>query len=623
MKNIRPNPTTSPLGLVLLGLFGLLGLVSPATAQEAPGQNEPGDVSFLFGAREAWVGGSMPVRIEVINATRHSPPVIPEIDGAEAELLEPPVQTSVMQFIDGYRVMRRSTTYTMLVRPLRPGVIEIPPITVLVDGRELKSQPWRLRASEGEVDDLMFVDIVADPPTAWVGQPVELTLQIWIKQYRDTRKGIALDENRTWSLVDVEASDWGIFTESLQGMLEQQRRPQSRRVDRDGVVYFLYEIETVRHPIAPGKIDAEDVRIIFQQPLDLRIQRDFFGRREYVAEGTRPIPVEAERKMVTVAALPTEGQPPEFTGAVGKFRVEARAEPREVSVGDPITLLYEVTDLGTGIPVDLANLRPPAFERDPALEGFRIPDSPTTGVVEGRTKVFTETLRPERENLDLIPGITFVTFDPDLKRYIRLTSEPIVISVEPSARLELRSTVRRGANDDGSEGRGTVLTATTGTLRPDRPAERALLGSTPVSFGWPIGVAVAAAPTAFLLSTIRRRRRAHREANPHLVRASSARTVAAARLAASGNPAEAVHEALCGLVASRLHRPEGALTTREAVDLARSAGLPEADVEELRSVLTAAESARYGGGNGEDRALVEQAETLLPRLDRIRPGARP
>lgn len=606
------RPRTTLRIMTAMAIMTLMAIVAPAMG---------GDVDFRFGRREAWVGQSFPIEVEVINAGEHDPPVVPVIDGATSELLPGSNTSTFTQIVNGRRTTRSTVTYTIMIRPLRDGVLEIPPIEVEVDGVVRRSDPWRIVAARSDPGDLLFVEIVANPDEAWVGEPVTLTLQVWIKQYRDASRGIALEEDSMWSLIDQADSSWGVFGESLQAMIRERRRPSGRAVDRDGIAYFLYEIPVVRHPIEAGDIDPGDVGILYQHPLGIRVQRDFFGRREYVVDGTRPVLVEATMKRVEVRPLPTEGRPTEFTGAVGRFRVEAWAQPREVAVGDPITLVLEVTDIGTGAAVDLANLRPPRLRDEPSLAGFRVPDTPTTGVVEGRTKVFTETLRPERDDLVEIPGIAFASFDPTLDRYVVERTKPIPITVQPSERLDLGGAVRGGAGALAIDGpKGTTLTSAGGTLRANRPVDAALLGASTISLGWPVGIATAT-PLAFLVATAIRSRRAHHAANPHLVRASAARRRAADRLTSAGPVADRVLEALCGLVSARLHRAEGALTAREAADLAEAAGLTGERVAELRAVLVDAEAARYApGSEADDQALVDRAAGLLGDLDRLRPN---
>ena len=609
MTTMRTRMPKFPL---LLGL--LLILLSPS------GVFAQSTVEFKIDRREAWVGQPFPIKVEVVNAENHDPPLIGKTEGAEIQLLDQTNESSFTQIVNG-RVTRRVTVvYTIVVTPLQAGTIEIPKIEVTADGKTYASKPWRIIATRSEVGDLMFVDILASPEEAWVGEAVDLTLQVWVKQYRDSDLGIALDAGQMWELIDEAGSAWGIFNESLQQSIRERRPPRGRQVEREGSSYFLYEIPVVRYPIKAGDVEVGDVRIVYLHPTGLRKKRDFFGRTQIELVGSRPVMVEVDRAPVVVRALPEEGRPIGFTGAVGRFDVRASASPREVSVGDPITLTIEVTDLGDGSSIDLANLRPPDLRSDPALDGFRIPNTPTTGVAEGRRKTFTETLRPERDDLTEIPGIAFPSFDPELDRYVLERTEPIPISVSPSERLDL------GAAVIGTEAAlgpaATRLTVTGGTLRANRSIDAALLGRTTIQIGWTTGALISAPPIGFAIAILIRSKVRHRHGNPHLTRASQARRAALATLNGEGTAADRVHQALAGLVAARLHRADVAMTPREMLDAVERVGV-DADIrKELQAVLETSENARYAATSDEGVAgadLLRRARDLVNPLDRIRP----
>lgn len=575
-------------------------------------------VDFDFPDREAWVGQPISLAIEVVDAAEHDPPVLTPADGARLELLEQTSERQMTQIING-RMSRRSTiVYTVRIIPERAGVIEIPPIAVAADGRTFRSRPWRLSARKSEVGDLMSVRIVGTPSEAWIGEPVTLILEIKVKQYRNREFGIALDAGGMWDLVDKSASNWGIFLDPLQAMMQQRRSPRVREVDEDGIPHFVFEIPIVRHPIEAGTIEAGDVRIVAIHPTSIATKPDLLGRRSVTMIDSRPIVVEAEGTDVVVKDLPIEGRPEGFTGAVGEFRIRALASPTEMSVGDPITLILEVTDMGTGAPIDLANLRPPDLRADPALDGFRVPETPTTGVTEGRTKVFTETLRPERDDLGEIPGISFSSFDPRTASYVTQRTKPISITVRPSERLDLSSAVLGGLETPDQI--GSELTTIDGVIRSNRGVPSTIGGVRPPTLGWPILLAVVAPPVVFAAATIVRSRRRHLSLNPHLIRASTARRTALDRLHSEGPVADRVHQSLTGLVAARLHQVDGALTAPETVASTVAAGLDDAGAAELSSLLAAAEAARYAPGDAsEDERLLSRAEALVPVLDRLRP----
>ena len=95
-----------------------------------------------------------------------------------------------------------------------------------------------------------------------------------------------------------------------------------------------------------------------------------------------------------------------------------------------------------------------------------------------------------------------------------------------------------------------------------------------------------------------------------------------ATLNGDGAMADRVHDALCGLIAARLHLPNGTLTAQEADESAATAGLSDQRRRELRAVLDAAEAGRYAPAATDPAELRSRAEALLPELDELRPRSK-
>ena len=599
----------------LLGV--LIALTSTASATAADG-----DAEFRFPSREVWVGQPFLIEVDVVNAATWEDPIVPKIDGMSSQVLPSARESTFTQIVNGVATTRSTRTFVIRMVAEKGGIIEIPSIFVVVDGKTFKSRSWRVIASKSEVGDLLAVEIIGTPDQAWVGQPVKLTLQIWIEQFVDRENNVRLDEADMWGLLSLADSSWGVFREPLEDLRKNRQRPSGRRVSRDERMYFLYEIEYIDHPVRAGSIDPGEVQVVLRQPTGLVVQRDIFNRRQVAVEGIRPVLQTAKISPIAVRPLPEEGRPASFTGAVGRFTVRASAEPREVSVGDPITLRYEVIEDVDAIPGDLANLRPPPLRELEALADFRVPDDPTTGVVEGQTKTFTETLRPERDDITEIPAIPFVSFDPQLGRYVTASSTPIRITVKASERLDLGAVVRGEGGIESAPRRTTSLTATTGGLRANLPITEAIIPYQRIDGDWTIIVIALTGPAIFLAGFVTIRRREFRHANPEHGRAAGARRHAMATLNSDGAMADRVHDALCGLIAARLHLPNGTLTAQEADESAATAGLSDQRRRELRAVLDAAEAGRYAPAATDPAELRSRAEALLPELDELRPRSK-
>ncbi len=150
-------------------------------------------------------------------------------------------------------------------------------------------------------------------------------------------------------------------------------------------------------------------------------REDIFGgrgsadRREALVHG-RPL-------TLRILALPEEGRPLDFGGAVGSFSVGAEADPRELAAGESFKLSLSI--LGQG---NLGFFDPPRLER---LDGFHL-----RGRVEdlrGSELTVTYDLAPLAETVKEVPSIPFVFFDPAPPAgYRRVQTSPIPLRVLPA-----------------------------------------------------------------------------------------------------------------------------------------------------------------------------------------------
>lgn len=587
-----------------------------------------GDVEFAFSGRVVWVGVPFTAEIKIINASSFGDPLIPEVDGLKSRVVPGVQESSFTRIINGRATTRSTRTINVEFTPQRPGLFRLPPMEITVDGERFMSEPWAVVAEESKTGETLLVDVVGIgvPGEVVVGQPVELTLQIWIEAFRDDAARITLTEGNMWSLIDIGQSTWGVFTSTLQEFEQKRQRPSSQEVLRNDRTYYVYSILAVEHPVRPGSIDPGEIRIVMQYPEGVRRERGIFNRGNLVLAGARPITRVADVEAITVLPLPTEGRPAHFTGAVGKFSVRTSARPTEAAVGDPITLVLEITDRSTQARADLANLRPPLLRELPALDGFRIPEDPTTGTVDAasRTKIFTETLRPTSDAITEIPSIPFSSFDPELGRYVTVRTDPIPLTVSPSEHLDLESVLPGRTSTHGPTNTRT-LTAIEGGLHANLPISPTMLRDERLSLDGFILAALIAPPFSVAAIALWVRRATRNEAEPQRLRAAKARREATKELNRPGDAPQRVFAALTGLIAARAHLPSvfGTLTATEATDVARQHGVPPKEIAELEALLRTCESSQFAPSKINDADLVARAKPLLGALDAIRPATEP
>ena len=463
MKSTRTTYTALALLALTLG-----GLSSSATAA---------DVDVRLSAQEAWVGTPVVLQLSINNAAEYEQPAIPDIDGCDIRSAGAPMQSSQTSIINGRRSESHRVVMQYLITPRREGAFEIPPISLQVDGHRVTTEKLRFVATKSETGNLLFVEIAGGKDKVFVGQPLELTLKIWIKPFHDAKKNITLSEANMWHMISEQTS-WGSFLDRMQELSANNQRPGGKEVLRDDGQghdrsYYLYEITAMVYPKRPGKIDADDVQIVIDYPTELGKARDpfagffedsGFGGRSPLSEmmgddffaspfgnrltvsKTRPITGEAQVDETEVMPVPTEGRPADYRGAVGRYNIVTQATPTAVSAGDSITLNIGIA--GTG-PMELVQA-PPLSELPLLTADFKVADQSLAGFVQDNTKLFSTTIRPRREGITQIPAIPFSFFDPDTGKYQTAMSEPIAITVDKSESLSLDAIVGTQRKNGGN-----------------------------------------------------------------------------------------------------------------------------------------------------------------------------
>ncbi len=428
------------------------------------------DVDADVSTRETIVGLPVILTIQITNSVEHTPPEFPEVDGLEIESAGPPSRSRRTSIINNRRTDQSIVVYSFRVTPLREGTFTIPPIPVTADDVTRLTKVVRIIATKGETDDLLFVEVDGKETEIYVGEPLDLTLKIWIRPFRDSQSQLRLSEGDMWNQVSSQ-SKWGSFQSVFEDMNSNRQRPGGRSVLRQDSQgnereYYLYEIDSKIYPDRAGTLDGGDIRVLIQypqrlgrsrSPFSLMDEDDFFGPNSpfgrspfadsffndsFFGSGlsiveSKPIVAEAVVDPILVKPVPSEGRPGDYRGAVGQFSIVTEASPTSVKVGDPITLHIGIEGAG---PLDVV-LAPPIESQQNLVRDFKVPDEPLAGFVDRSRKVFSTSLRPLRSDVTEIPGIRFSYFDPDKETFITVTSDPIAIQVDQADMLTLDSIV--------------------------------------------------------------------------------------------------------------------------------------------------------------------------------------
>ena len=138
------------------------------------------------------------------------------------------------------------------------------------------------------------------------------------------------------------------------------RQPERNEQSIDGKPFTLLTWHSVLAAVKPGAFSLS-----VESPLTVRIRTgpqreamledqlgDPFMQHFFGATVKKDIKVTSPPLELTVSTLPAEGRPPDFSGAVGTFKIASDLSSSAAAAGDPLTLRLQVTGSGNFDRVD-------------------------------------------------------------------------------------------------------------------------------------------------------------------------------------------------------------------------------------------------------------------------------
>jgi len=586
----------------IAGALTALALVAGAGAVDAAAPSQSREVSYAARLTNglARLGETVGIVVEVENADSASVLRLPEVDGLEIGPIPAPSRNVSSGVVRGRRYLVESKTWVIPVRPSREGEFDIPGVEVGIDGKKVLTDGFSLRVVqdlEGQELGLFEVDVSATEVVE--GQPVTIDMLIGWDRGVDGRVSHANLILSWWGkvpgLLELDEPEVEFGTRPVKIALNDRDRIDVHEigtVTRDDRQFRAFRLRRVFLPTRPGEIELSRGVLQFGRAEE----RDLFGRRRTQGEFFY---VPGEDIFLSVAELPEEGRPFDYTGAIGSLSARAVVDTRDVDVGDSIKV--EVTWSGEG---NLEFFEPPDLSRDDAFDGFRVFGSTSREKgLDRRTEVFD--IAPETDEVAEIPSIRLPIYDPGEARYTEVATEPIPIRVRP---LEDAVTLE-------AEGAGDGLADDVDDIRtePIRAAGTELVHTPGPGLPVLIGTGVLL-PLAWLgVRTAVRRRRGDPDA-PLERRRSRARRVLARELERAAEPADELR-ALQRFLAARSREGDWAWVGRDVSRHLEPAGVAPEDVDELADVIGQLERATYGARD--DAPDKSEILSLADRLVRV------
>jgi hypothetical protein len=363
------------------------------------------------------------------------------------------------------------------------------------------------------------------------------------------------------------------------------------------IPYNVVSFRSAITPVKPGEIKIPPAvmegRMVSQgsmpgmDPFFDQFFRNFpmpgIGRAENIQART-------EARTLQVQALPREGRPANFSGAIGQFSLDAAASPKQAASGEPVNLNLTVEGRG-----NFQAISPPVLTNEDGWRVYTPKDTFTAAdaIGYGGTKTFEISMVARRDQT-ATPGAEFSYFDPQKKKYFTLKADP-------------QSVTAAGGGAGADDAASTAQAGTDGesSAAPAVPEDIAVPAATLAgnkqgfvprllqpSFHW-FNLAVLAALILSIPYLLWQRRRARKSALTAETEAVLHEAKSAYRKASA--PAD-FYAAAAQFVQARLALLDGNPVALVDTDEALARRVPDAaERRELQSLLARRDELKYGG----------------------------
>ena len=167
--------------------------------------------------------------------------------------------------------------------------------------------------------------------------------------------------------------------------------------------------------------DATDDSFLLNDPFF----QNFFGQSVQ-----KNLNLNSTPETINVLPLPTNGQPANFGGAVGKFEISSTLTLASVAAGDPMTLRLQIKGSGAFERVSTSMLSDVAgWKTYPPSVKF----VPSDSVGYSGEKDFEQAVIPLNPGRQSLPALTFSFFNPESRQYETLLANTSAVDISPGA----------------------------------------------------------------------------------------------------------------------------------------------------------------------------------------------
>ena len=352
--------------------------------------------------------------------------------------------SSSITFINGKMSRTKTLTYTLLVT--KEGQHIIPPMTVIISGKESRTKPLSLsvvpasdklygkkrqRTRDSSVDDddeeealpEAFITRKISKTNMFVGEPVIAEVKFY---YAIQVQNLEARPSK---------SDYFRYLNYEQESFEERY---------GGKLYHVLSIKRLFIPIKSGSFDLDgfylNAELLYENSANHNQRRrspfsDFFmGNRFSVKQKS----FATDPDKITIKAIPSEKRPIEYHGLIGDFQVKVDLSDRSIKAGDTTTLTITIQGQGSLDSMKTPELRLPSSikvyaDKPESTEALH----PENGLLS--RKVFKYALVPTKEGSFDLGQYKESFFDFKKKNFRILSSSLGELEVTPGEAPSTRS----------------------------------------------------------------------------------------------------------------------------------------------------------------------------------------
>jgi hypothetical protein len=345
-----------------------------------------------------------------------------------------PNQSISNSWVNGVKTF--SKTYSYFLVPKKKGKFTISQAKIEIDGKIYKTLPLTI-----EVTSAVSVPTNPNDPNYVVSENIHLEVEVSnTNPYLNEAitvvyKLYASPEVRLSNLREIDNPRYNDFWS--QNINIKELKLENGTYDGRDYHYVVFR-KMVLYPQKTGKLNLDPVAVNISVGVPTS-KRDFFGSKMFETVNKT---VTTVTRTINVKALPDQGRPDNFSGAVGDFDFKVSLSKNELKATEALQAKLEVSGKG-----NLKLIKLPRLTLPSSLEVYEPEheENVSTNLSGMRGKISDSyTIVPSFQGKYPIPQISFSYFDPKEQRYITISSKELIINVTEGPKNS------SGANTDNS-----------------------------------------------------------------------------------------------------------------------------------------------------------------------------